>query len=282
MERSLVADVALVKAWKADKAGNLVFRKTRQRNNMNRFTKECFKDLSKLTSKEQMHFFDECFSLPETIEIKGKHKLAKFNDVLINYFKNHCALTYRSKLNQNMGCYSSTQSEDRLKPVALEIFCGRFYFDSKLGSFRPGYLSRYVSSSIADFLLCKSAREIDSAWENVSGSLLSPSSSGRSLAQPTIVIGHSEGQHLYFMNDRENKQIKIGISYFPGVRIKQVERNYRRGALSIMHIVKGGGRELEANLHGRFSAIRVEGEREWFHYHKELFECIEDYRDQAH
>ena len=28
MERSLTADVALVKAWKADKAGNLVFRKT--------------------------------------------------------------------------------------------------------------------------------------------------------------------------------------------------------------------------------------------------------------
>ncbi|WP_028310308.1 CoA transferase subunit A [Derxia gummosa] len=28
MERSLVADVALVKAWKADKAGNLVYRKT--------------------------------------------------------------------------------------------------------------------------------------------------------------------------------------------------------------------------------------------------------------
>jgi 3-oxoacid CoA-transferase subunit A len=28
MERSLVADVALVKAWKADKAGNLVFRRT--------------------------------------------------------------------------------------------------------------------------------------------------------------------------------------------------------------------------------------------------------------
>src|ERR1700756_3560872 len=28
MERSLVADVSLVKAWKADKAGNLVFRKT--------------------------------------------------------------------------------------------------------------------------------------------------------------------------------------------------------------------------------------------------------------
>ncbi len=28
MERSLTADVALVKAWKADKAGNLVFRRT--------------------------------------------------------------------------------------------------------------------------------------------------------------------------------------------------------------------------------------------------------------
>ena len=28
MERSLTADLALVKAWKADKAGNLVFRKT--------------------------------------------------------------------------------------------------------------------------------------------------------------------------------------------------------------------------------------------------------------
>ncbi|MNG23611.1 putative succinyl-CoA:3-ketoacid coenzyme A transferase subunit A [compost metagenome] len=28
MERSLTADVALVKAWKADQAGNLLFRKT--------------------------------------------------------------------------------------------------------------------------------------------------------------------------------------------------------------------------------------------------------------
>ena len=30
MERSLVADVSLVKAYKADKAGNLVYRKTAQ------------------------------------------------------------------------------------------------------------------------------------------------------------------------------------------------------------------------------------------------------------
>jgi 3-oxoacid CoA-transferase subunit A len=35
MERSLVADVALVKAWKADKAGNLVFRKTARNFNPN-------------------------------------------------------------------------------------------------------------------------------------------------------------------------------------------------------------------------------------------------------
>ncbi|MCE3261651.1 MAG: succinyl-CoA--3-ketoacid-CoA transferase [Pseudoduganella sp.] len=35
MERSLVADVALVKAWKADKSGNLVFRKTSRNFNPN-------------------------------------------------------------------------------------------------------------------------------------------------------------------------------------------------------------------------------------------------------
>jgi 3-oxoacid CoA-transferase subunit A len=35
MERSLVADVALVKAWKADNAGNLVFRKTARNFNPN-------------------------------------------------------------------------------------------------------------------------------------------------------------------------------------------------------------------------------------------------------
>ncbi|SHN10691.1 3-oxoacid CoA-transferase subunit A [Duganella sacchari] len=35
MERSLVADVALVKAWKADHAGNLVFRKTARNFNPN-------------------------------------------------------------------------------------------------------------------------------------------------------------------------------------------------------------------------------------------------------
>ncbi len=35
MEKSLVADVALVKAWKADKSGNLVFRKTARNFNPN-------------------------------------------------------------------------------------------------------------------------------------------------------------------------------------------------------------------------------------------------------
>ncbi len=35
MERSLVADVSLVKAWKADKAGNLLFRKTARNFNPN-------------------------------------------------------------------------------------------------------------------------------------------------------------------------------------------------------------------------------------------------------
>src|SRR5471032_1754058 len=35
MERSLVSDVSLVKAWKADKAGNLVFRKTARNFNPN-------------------------------------------------------------------------------------------------------------------------------------------------------------------------------------------------------------------------------------------------------
>jgi 3-oxoacid CoA-transferase subunit A len=35
MERSLVADVSLIKAWKADKAGNLVFRKTARNFNPN-------------------------------------------------------------------------------------------------------------------------------------------------------------------------------------------------------------------------------------------------------
>jgi len=35
MERSLVADISLVKAWKADKSGNLVFRKTSRNFNPN-------------------------------------------------------------------------------------------------------------------------------------------------------------------------------------------------------------------------------------------------------
>ena len=35
MERSLVADVALVKAWKADRAGNLIYRKTARNFNPN-------------------------------------------------------------------------------------------------------------------------------------------------------------------------------------------------------------------------------------------------------
>ncbi len=38
MERGLVADVAIVKAWKADKAGNLIYRKTARNFNANMVT----------------------------------------------------------------------------------------------------------------------------------------------------------------------------------------------------------------------------------------------------
>ncbi len=50
MERSLVPDVSLVKAWKADKAGNLVFRKTARNFNPNVATagKVCIVEVEEL------------------------------------------------------------------------------------------------------------------------------------------------------------------------------------------------------------------------------------------
>jgi 3-oxoacid CoA-transferase subunit A len=50
MERALVPDVALVKAWKADKAGNLVFRKTARNFNPNVATagKVCIVEVEQL------------------------------------------------------------------------------------------------------------------------------------------------------------------------------------------------------------------------------------------
>jgi 3-oxoacid CoA-transferase subunit A len=50
MERALVPDVALVKAWKADKAGNLVFRKTARNFNPNVATagKVCIAEVEEL------------------------------------------------------------------------------------------------------------------------------------------------------------------------------------------------------------------------------------------
>jgi hypothetical protein len=248
---------------------------------MNRFTKKCFNDIRGASLEEQMYYYNACFSESATFEIKSKHRLAKFKDVFAHYLAHYCSQAYRSKTGEYRKCFSVTQSEDRLGAMEVKLFCGRFYFDAKLGAYSPGYITRTVSRCVADLLLSKSDSDIDAAWKNVSETLLSPSSSGTSLVRPSMVPGFSDAQHLYFIDDKESKQIKIGISYLPGIRIKQVERSYRRGALSILHIVKGGGRRLESELHQRFITHRVAGEREWFNYHDEIFSCISEYKQSA-
>lgn len=244
---------------------------------MNRFAKNALEDISKLTLNEQMRFYNYCLENESTKAIIYKSPKAKFRDVFIHYLAHFCEYPTANGTKKQY----EYLAEDRLQTVSVQLFCGQFYYDSKLGGFCPGITTKTVSRAIAEHLLIKSDLYIEHCWNGVKNHLLCPSSSGRELVEPVLIKGHDTSQHLYFINDQENMQIKIGISYFPGIRIKQVERSYCRGSLSIMHIVKGGGRLLESELHQRFSSHKVEGEREWFNYHDDIFSCISEFKQSA-
>ncbi|EPQ6932420.1 GIY-YIG nuclease family protein [Pseudomonas aeruginosa] len=239
---------------------------------MNRFAKACFESIKQLATDEQMFFYNECFSLEETILIRRTTGKATFRDVLCHYYSHYCTM---DTICGPRTCYESG-GVDRLAAVELEVFGGGFYFDSRLGAFKPGIKNITVSRCIADHVLFKSEYELKRSWNEIKGSLYSAATSGRDLVEATMIAEPDKGQHLYFIHDSVNEQVKIGISYFPGIRVKQVARHYGRGALSILHIVQGGGRELEAELHKKFELLRVEGEREWFHYKKPITKFLDE------
>ena len=74
---------------------------------------------------------------------------------------------------------------------------------------------------------------------------------------------------VYFIQGEITQRIKIGISYNPKRRTKDIEASE---LLKLLAVIKEGGIETEKKLHERFKHLRLRGE--WFKSDKEIFAFI--------
>ncbi len=153
--------------------------------------------------------------------------------------------------------------EDRYLVAERSLPNATFYYSAPDNRFMPSWRHISCSGFIYSILYARSRIETLKAWNEVKGYLLQEKIGNRDLLIPATMT-FSSGDHLYFMEDKNLGQIKIGISKDPSFRLYSVEREHGRNSLSIIHVVECGGYDLEAHLHRHFANRRVWRNKEWF------------------
>jgi len=154
------------------------------------------------------------------------------------------------------------------KRVICKVFSGKFYYISELRGYYPLINEIYCYAWEKAYFSQNDKEYINQRWNEAKEYLADYQDE-----MNTPILYHSnETEHVYFLYDPNNNQIKIGISKKPNNRIKNIKYGENRNNLVFLHIIPNGSRQLEKKLHDVFSEIRATGE--WFHAEHELWYFI--------
>lgn len=170
--------------------------------------------------------------------------------------------------------------EDRYAVIERSIPNPTFYYSGVDNRFRPSWSRVTCSRFMHSILYARSRIETLKAWNKVKDYLMQEKIGNRDLLIPATMTFYS-GDHLYFMEDKNLGQIKIGVSHDPSFRLYSVEREHGRKNLKIIHVVECGGYDLEGHLHRHFYRRRVWRNKEWFTDSPEIRAYIEQLENGA-
>lgn len=163
------------------------------------------------------------------------------------------------------------KKEDKYETVKTWFFGTRFTYCKDQGGYIPlGYeleKSRWLTQQYK-------AGELDrmnKCWKEAKKYLSNPDGSD------PILIHSSDDSHLYFMQNKKTKHIKIGISIHPEVRKKQISAQ-EQADIKILHIVSSAGRKKEKELHMKYKKYNVRGE--WFKPSKVILDYIKSLKEE--
>lgn len=182
--------------------------------------------------------------------------------------------------------YKTDYDEDKLSSVEQWVPSGVFT-SSTHGSYEP--LGEFIvcSSSLASPLLKHYERKMLKSWKSICSNLGShPMTSHNDYVPARLNYSpcFSDEQHVYFVLDHDSQTVKIGITKQVSSRLEALKREYQTGELSLLALINGAGRSVEAKLHRKFASIQVKKKgkgKEWFHYINEIKSFISKVNNQS-
>lgn len=239
---------------------------------MNKFAREAESRLLNIYSSDAQKVIKDLGRLEKTDEYRyAKERQRKsgapFNKTsCLRYaFKYNCSFKSVSRVGS---CYNSDQ-EDPYMIQKLALPNPQFWFDTSNNCYRPSYTAVMSNRFMFNIHFKRSSAKISAAWMHIKDFLVQPRIGNSDMLMPAI-MNLSYGDHLYFMYDREEGQIKIGVSHDPAARLYAVQREFKRSGMTILHVVHNGGYSLEYALHKHFSEHRVWRSLEWFRDNKDI------------
>ena len=162
--------------------------------------------------------------------------------------------------------------DDKYRTVVGKVFDGTFLWSDRKAAYIPQYVTKDMTAWLAKYYEISNEAAIRKKWAEIRGSLRN-ANGGES-----AMLHDFRQAHVYFMQNVETEEIKIGMSIHPGVRRQQL-RYQERADMRMLHIHSGGGRKLEGAIHRIFGTLRSRGPTgEWFYPKGEIFEFIESMR----
>ncbi len=182
--------------------------------------------------------------------------------------------------------YKTDYDEDKLNCIEqwipLSVFTSSTY-----GSYEP--LGKFVMCNpvLASSILKYHERKMLESWKTVSSSLGSnPMTNHHNYVAARLNYSPllTDEQHVYFVLDHDSQIVKIGVTKQILGRLKTIKRENRTGDLSLLALVNGAGRTVEAKLHRKFTSIQVKTKSKskgWFHYNDEIKSFISKINNQS-
>lgn len=238
---------------------------------MSKLSEEIYQSLLRVKEKD----FDACVRICHNAERTKTYKTAKrtsskstYEDCVIH------ALKAEYKFNTCKGKRTAVLEEDHRDPYEVrtqQVPVGIFYYCTSNKCYMPTWVDIECNDFMFSIKYQAYRQEVIRAWNKVKRNLCQERVGG-GLIEPIMTI--KTGDHVYFMEDKKNKQIKIGVSSCPSRRRYTVERDYCRTNINVIHLIEGGGYGLEKFLHKRFSGHRVWRRKEWFSDSREIRDYI--------
>lgn len=250
---------------------------------MNRLSKLAMEQFKKMSRRDQVYILSKILKSKgyDDFNEKNKSKITEYH-IPNNYLTAFLSTHYEANTINGRRRAKPTHFEaDKLELIKRWMPNGRFA-PSEHDSFQPLGNDVRCTKMMLPYVRSRREKLMIEEWNKIKYALRSKSlGKENEYAEPRLDYEpmYNNSQDVYFVLDRRDEIVKIGISHDIPKRLESIKRDYNTGELDVVSVIKSGGLAVEKLLHSYFAHIRFNQKgkgREWFKYNEEMSAFIKE------